>query len=698
MQVTGKRAREDEFFNESKRQRRDQAESMQVSVPNMVERNRGIEHRAAIPLPTLGPWGLFIPWLARAPVAPNIVVRDPVLWQASAADKEENLNGHHRAEWPAADDEARSSASGFLGDEEYSLFPFDEKNPGFRVDENGESLPEEAGLMFYGYQSSSERSPLPSPEFENSAGYGETNEASFDEQDRDLPMDENSQSTNEESDSMVDERPSSERSPSVHSPSVGYSETTEESSTDDEDDLWPAVRADILEDLAQARRKNQEAWDAGAAEREKREPRSFEGNGFRASVSMGVSSYPSIFLGCEGELGDEYLQPLVEAVQEKLSLSSKLWISVDEEGGGTASEVLRRIPQSQLAGISWLQFPLCQDPAYLLHPDFLQPGSLGKLLPAIRTLKVTSWVLGTLLGSCSESMAKLSKLKLVLQHGYAPSIAEWLAQHSHLKNLTIKHWYAIPEGQGVEHAIEPMLRALETNESLQGLCLDLNLNLHSQAIISLIGKNSGIRQLALPDYLMNEEGAAIIEAFHSRPRLDKLKIGLFGSGVWTALARLIASPSCPREIEVTDLDPYRQFDDELIISALAENRNLEMLNLSLYHFSRQAVPGFVDMVVSHPTLKGILFGHVLFSRDDKERIERALNRNRHRDKTLGDASVALQRLAGDIPPEIANMIVDEFLLLPQRYIRSSLQTLDNLASLVDDNGADDESQNSSASE
>jgi hypothetical protein len=128
--------------------------------------------------------------------------------------------------------------------------------------------------------------------------------------------------------------------------------------------------------------------------------------------------------------------------------------------------------------------------------------------------------------------------------------------------------------------------------------------------------------------LQGQAGAAIIQSLHLRPRLDELKIHLTGLDAWTALASLIASPSCPREVTVDERFCSYELYTMQIISALAENRNLEVLNWKSYDFSRQAVPSFVKMVESHPTLKGIRVKSREFSRDDVERIQRALERNR----------------------------------------------------------------------
>ena len=428
-------------------------------------------------------------------------------------------------------------------------------------------------------------------------------------------------STSEVSDALGDE----------HLSSVGYSETTEESSTDLDDDLGPELRADILEDIAEADRKAEKALELRIAQDEKRATRFFEGNGFSVSVNMSLFEDGLTYLTFEGKLKEKYLQPVVEAVQEKLVFSNSLMIITKDQGGcASASEFIRRAPQSLLDSIPTLRFFSSQDPAFV--PD---AHSLGKLLPAIRALEAPSSVVPTLLKHCSEPMARLSKLGLELYGSYCPSAEEWLAQHSHLKELCITresfHQCAL-----AADAVKPLLLALEKNTSVQRLTLSLSLYANKEAIVGLINNNAGIRRLSLLHHpLEGQSGAAIIHSLHLRPRLDELKVHFTGLDVWTALAGLIASPSCPREVTLEEISYSEEgsysgeLDTMRIISALAENRNLEVLNLKLSEFSRQAVPSFVKMVESHPTLKGIRMPSIRqFSRDDVERIQRALERNR----------------------------------------------------------------------
>jgi hypothetical protein len=423
-------------------------------------------------------------------------------------------------------------------------------------------------------------------------------------------------STSEVSDALGDE----------HLSSVGYSETTEESSTDPEDDLGPELRADILEDIAEAKRKAKEDSDLQTAEYQKRAMRSFEGKGFSVSVDLPSYGDGRMLLNFQGKLKEKYFQPLAEAVQEKLVLSRSLTITIkDQEGCASASEFIRRSPQSLLDSIPELEFLLVQDPAF-----FLDAHSLGKLLPAIRALSVPSSVVPTLLKRCREPMARLSKLELSLHGSYCPSTGEWLAQHSDLKELCISNWTSCPEAKLVAFAVKPLLLALKRNTSVQGLTLSLNVDANKEAIVGLIENNAGIRRLSLlHNFLSGQAGAAIIQSLHLRPRLDELKVHFAGWEVWTALASLIASPSCPREVTLKVMHYIDKLDTMQIISALAENRNLEVLNLRSHNFSREAVPSFVKMVESHPTLKGIRMplSHV-FSRDDVEKIKRALERNR----------------------------------------------------------------------
>jgi len=466
-------------------------------------------------------------------------------------------------------------------------------------------------------------------------------------------------STSEESDALGD----------AHLSSVGYSETTEESSTDPEDDLGPELRADILEDIAEANRRAEEDSVLEYAEYKKKANRSFKGNGFIVSVEIPYFGKGGMWLKFDGKLKERYFQRVVEAVQEKLVLSNWLLIITGDQGGcASASEFIRRAPQSLLDSIPALGFLFTQNPAFL--PD---AHSLGKLLPAIRALEAPSSVVPTLLKHCSEPMARLSKLVLDLSGSYCPSTGEWLAQHSHLKELRISNFICFDEGALVAGAVKPLLLALERNASVQRLKLTLDLDAHKEAIVGLIQSNTGIRRLNLQGYLSGKAGAAIIPSLHLRPRLDELKISLISLEAWTALERLIASPSCPREVTLGDSFSGYELDTMRIISALAENRNLEVLNLKLFNFSPQAVPSFVKMVESHPTLKGIRMPFTReFSRDDVEKIRRALERNRGISTAAPAATAALQVLAGrNYPPEISHEVIEQIRTLsPQPGPRS----------------------------
>ena len=466
-------------------------------------------------------------------------------------------------------------------------------------------------------------------------------------------------STSEESDALGD----------AHLSSVVYSETTEESSTDPEDDLGPELRADILEDIAEANRRAEEDSVLEYAEYKKKANRSFKGNGFIVSVEIPYFGKGGMWLKFDGKLKERYFQRVVEAVQEKLVLSNSLMIITGDQGGcASASEFIRRAPQSLLDSIPALGFLFTQNPAFL--PD---AHSLGKLLPAIRALEAPSSVVPTLLKHCSEPMARLSKLVLDLSGSYCPSTGEWLAQHSHLKELRISNFICFDEGALVAGAVKPLLLALERNASVQRLKLTLDLDAHKEAIVGLIQSNTGIRRLNLQGYLSGKAGAAIIPSLHLRPRLDELKISLISLEAWTALERLIASPSCPREVTLGDSFSGYELDTMRIISALAENRNLEVLNLKLFNFSPQAVPSFVKMVESHPTLKGIRMPFTRkFSRDDVEKIRRALERNRGISTAAPAATAALQVLAGrNYPPEISHEVIEQIRTLsPQPGPRS----------------------------
>ena len=477
-------------------------------------------------------------------------------------------------------------------------------------------------------------------------------------------------STNEEFDALGDE----------HLSSVGYSETTEESSTDPEDDLGPELRADILEDIAEANRKAKEESYLREAEYEKRALRSFEGNGFSVSVDMPFFADGGMSLEFKGKIEKKYLQPVVEAVQEKLVLSSSLTIATQDLGGcASASEFIRRAPQSLLDSIPELKFSFDQDPAF-----FLDAHSLGKLLPAIRTVSAPSSVVPILLKRCSEPMARLSKLVLRLYGSYCPSTEEWLAQHSHLKELCIDSGTFYSKEALVAYAIEPLLLALKRNTSVQRLRLSLPPDANKEAIVGLVESNAGIRRLNLQCMLQGQADAAIIQSLHLRPRLDELNITAEGFDVWTALASLIASSSCPREVTVEEYFSGDEFDTMRLISALAENRNLEVLNLKLLNFSRQAVPSFVKMVESHPTLKGIRMPLTReFSRDDVERIQRALERNRSISTAAPAATAALQVLAGrNYSPEIIHQVIEQIRTLPPQGKEDVLQTLVNLQAAV----------------
>ncbi len=427
-----------------------------------------------------------------------------------------------------------------------------------------------------------------------------------------------------------------------HLSSVGSSETTEESSTDPEDDLGPELRADILEDIAEANRKAEEDSDLQIAAYEKRAPRSFEGKGFSVFVDLPPYRGGEMFLQFQGKLKEKYFQPLVEAVQEKLVLSSSLTITIKDRGGcASASKFIRRAPQSLLDSIPELKFSMFQDPAF-----FLDAHILGKLLPAIRALSVPSWVVPTLLKHCREPMDRLSKLELTLHGSHCPSTEEWLAQHSDLKELDIENYATFKEGALVAFAVKPLLHALKRNTSVQRLSLRLNFSDdNKEVIVGLIENNTGIRRVNLRSSLIGEASAAFIRSLHLRPRLDELKINLIGLDAWAALASLIASPACPREVNVGKNTFYDGFDTMQIISALAKNRNLEVLNLKSYQFSREAIPSFVKMVESHPTLKGIRMPFIgEFSRDDVEKIKRALKRNRGISVAAPAATAALQAL------------------------------------------------------
>jgi hypothetical protein len=476
--------------------------------------------------------------------------------------------------------------------------------------------------------------------------------------------------TNEQSDALGDESLSS----------LGYSETTEESSTDPEDDLGPELRADILEEIAEANRKAKEEWDLRRAENEKRALRSFEGNGFRVSVDIPVSWSGEMFLEFKGKLEKKYFPSLVEAVQEKLVLSSSLTITTkDQEGCVSASEFIRRAPQSLLDSITELKFSLDQDPAF-----FLDAHSLGKLLPAIRTLEAPSSVVPTLLKRCRKPMARLSKLVLNLYGSYSPSTGKWLAQHSHLKNLSIMDCSFFAEEASVAYPVEPLLLALERNTSVQRLSLSVPCDENKEAIVGLIKNNAGIRRLSLQhQHLEGQAGAEIIQSLHLRRRLEELKIYFSGLDVWTALAGLIASPSCPREVTLNEMNFSDELDMMRIISGLAENSNLEVLNWDSHHFSRQTVPSFVKMVESHPTLKGIRVESRQFSRDDVEKIKRALDRNRGISVAAPAATAALQILAGrNYPREFIHQIIEQISTLSPQGKEDGLQTLVNLQDAV----------------
>jgi len=121
-----------------------------------------------------------------------------------------------------------------------------------------------------------------------------------------------------------------------------------------------------------------------------------------------------------------------------------------------------------------------------------------------------------------------------------------------------------------------------------------------------------------------------------------------------------------------------------IISALAANSNFEVLNLKLEEFSRQAVPSVVKMVESHPTLKGIRMPRIReFSRDDVERMQRALERNRGISVAAPAATAALQVLAGrSYPPEIIHQVIRQIRTLSPQRNEDVLQTLVNLKDAV----------------
>ena len=480
-------------------------------------------------------------------------------------------------------------------------------------------------------------------------------------------------STNEESDGLGDECLSS----------VGYSETTEESSTDPEDDLGPELRADILEDIAEANRKAKEESDLRFEEWQKRAPRSFEGNGFSVFVDLPSFADGEMFLQFRGKLKQKYFQPVLEAVQEKLVLSSSLTIITDDQGGcASASEFIRRAPQSLLESIPELNFSWTQNPAF-----FLDAHSLGKLLPAIRTLEAPSWAVPTLLKHCSEPMARLSKLSLTVVDSYCPSIEEWLAQHSDLKELCINGFTYLNtrDEELAAYAGERLLLALERNTSVQRLKPFVGMETNRKALIGLIKNNAVIRRLNLQSCVMTEADAAIIQALHLRPRLDELKFTVSSLSPWTALSSLIASPSCPRELTLKEMEfSCFESDPMQIISALAENHNLEVLNLNSRKFSRQAVPSFVKMVESHPTLKGIRMPLIReFSRDEVGRIQRALERNREISIAAPAATAALQVLAGrNYSPEIIHQVIEQIRTLSPQGKEDGLQTLVNLRAAV----------------
>ena len=191
-----------------------------------------------------------------------------------------------------------------------------------------------------------------------------------------------------------------------HLSSVGYSETTEESSTDLEDDLGPELRADILEDIAEADRKAAKELELRIAQDDKTATIFFEGNRCSVSVYIPFFGGGEMCLTFQDKLEEKYLQPLVEVVQEKLVFSNSLTIITNDQGGcASASEFIRRAPQSLLDSIPTLKFSVDQEPEF-----FLDAHSLGKLLPAIQTLRAPSSVVPTLLKYCSEPMARLSKL------------------------------------------------------------------------------------------------------------------------------------------------------------------------------------------------------------------------------------------------------------------------------------------------
>jgi hypothetical protein len=120
-----------------------------------------------------------------------------------------------------------------------------------------------------------------------------------------------------------------------------------------------------------------------------------------------------------------------------------------------------------------------------------------------------------------------------------------------------------------------------------------------------------------------------------------------------------------------------------IISGLAENSNLEVLNWDSHHFSRQTVPSFVKMVESHPTLKGIRVESRQFSRDDVEKIKRALDRNRGISVAAPAATAALQILAGrNYPREFIHQIIEQISTLSPQGKEDGLQTLVNLQDAV----------------
>ena len=412
----------------------------------------------------------------------------------------------------------------------------------------------------------------------------------------------------------------------------------------------------------------------------KRPSRLFTGNGFSVSVGIPFFDDGGIFLEFKGKLEKKYLQPVAEEVQEKLILRSSLTIVTEDQGGcASASEFIRFAPQSLLDSIPELKFSCNQEPAFI--PD---AHSLGKLLSAIRAVSAPSSVVPILLKRCSEPMARLSKFDLILSGSYCPSTEEWLAQHSDLKELSIKRWDWDPSAALVAYAFKPLLLALERNTSVQRLNLSLSSDANKEAIISLLVKNVGIRQLNLQHFLKSQADAAIIQSLHLRPCLDKLEITVAGLDIWTALANLIASPSCPRQVEVEEYSSGGKFDTMRLISALAENRNLEVLDLKLLNFSRQAVPHFVKMVESHPTLKEIRISSTSkFSRDDVERIRRALERNRGISVAAPAATAALQVLAGrNYPPEISHQVIEQIRMLSPQGKKDVLQTLVNLRDAV----------------